>query len=126
VVQARVDVVRSVDDGVAAVDNLRDVLLGVPAQSSRNALATLVATDDMPPLPDITELWLRQPVVDDRAGNAELILALEEAERRLSDYRAAVVRRLDAATSELIARYREDPSACLVALPLQRSRPLDG
>jgi hypothetical protein len=74
----------------------------------------------MPPLPDLASLWLREPVPGDETGNAELALALEEAERRLSDYRGALIRRLELATAELIARYRDEPAACLVALPLQR------
>lgn len=119
VIQARLDVVRAAGDGISAVDNLRDVLTGVPVQSSRIALLEVVDAGGMPPLPDLAALWLRESALDDPAANAELTLALEEAERRLSDYRAAVIRRLEVATLELIARYREEPAACLVALPLR-------
>lgn len=120
--QARLDVVRAVDEGGAAVDNLRTLLGGVAVQSSRTALLGIVAADDMPLLPDLGALWQREPVAGDPAGNVELTLALEEAERRLSDYRAALIARLEAATGELIARYRDEPSACLVALPVRTGR----
>ena len=40
------------------------------------------------------------------------------AELQLSAYRNALHRRLELATGELIARYHEDPSLCLCALPL--------
>ena len=43
---------------------------------------------------------------------------LAHAELQLSAYRAALHRKLAAATQELIARYREDPSLALTALPL--------
>lgn len=119
ILQARLDVVRAMQDGVPAVDNLRDVLTGVSVESSRTALLRVVTADDMPILPDLVDLWLREPAPGDRAATVELTLALEEAERRISDYRSALITRLEAATTELIARYREDPSSCLVALPLQ-------
>ncbi|MFL6137728.1 MAG: hypothetical protein ACJ74O_08015 [Frankiaceae bacterium] len=120
VLQARLDVVRAVGSGPAAVDNLREVLSGVVPRSNRTALIEVVAAGDMPPLPDLAPLWQREPVADDEPGNAELALGLEEAERRLSEYRGALIQRLEASTADLIARYREEPGACLVALPLQR------
>jgi hypothetical protein len=47
---------------------------------------------------------------------------LAVAERQLSEYRQALHRRIGDATSELIARYREEPNLCLTALPLRRER----
>ena len=35
---------------------------------------------------------------------------------------AALLRRLGSATNELIARYRDEPSLCLSALPLPREK----
>lgn len=65
---------------------------------------------------DLDVLW---EAVDpaDRAARAELARRLARAEQSLSAYRQALHRRLDAVTRELIARYREDPAQCLVALP---------
>jgi hypothetical protein len=59
---------------------------------------------------------------DDEAGQAELDHDLARAERQLSEYRAALHRRIADATGELIARYREQPALCLTALPLRRDR----
>jgi len=43
---------------------------------------------------------------------------LTQAEGQLSAFRAALHDRLDRATRELIARYRENPRLALTALPL--------
>lgn len=123
IVQARLDIVRATAGDGPLVDHLLDVLGGVPVQSSRTALLQVVGADDIPPLPDLTELWRREIDPRDSGAATELALGLEEAERRLSQYRAALIHRLDTATAELIARYREDPSACLVALPLRPEPP---
>ena len=40
------------------------------------------------------------------------------AESELSHYRRSLHEKIDAVTAELVARYRENPKACLVALPL--------
>jgi hypothetical protein len=57
----------------------------------------------------------------DDATRAELFGKLASAESVLSSYREALHRRLDRATAELVARYHEDPSQCLVALPVERT-----
>jgi hypothetical protein len=74
-------------------------------------------------LPDLEQLWDRCPAPADRAGLARLAHDLKQAERELSDYRTAVHRRLDAATTELIARYCEDPAQCMAALPQPPGQP---
>jgi CRP/FNR family transcriptional regulator, cyclic AMP receptor protein len=87
-------------------------------------LDLLASTDDVPPLPDLVALWDAHP--DDAAALGALVARLSKAGEALSDYRSALHRRLKAATTELIARYAEDPSRCLVALPLplgDRERP---
>ena len=69
----------------------------------------------LPPLPDLAELW-QQMTPDDPDARAELLLALREAETRLSDYRRELHERIDHETGELIARYRENPALALTAL----------
>jgi hypothetical protein len=54
----------------------------------------------------------------DEPGRDRLAGELEAAEEELSAYRNALHGRLDAATQDLIARYRAEPAACLYALPL--------
>jgi hypothetical protein len=118
IVQARLDIVRATDGGtVATVDNLRRVFAEARVDSGRKALLTVVALDDIPPLPDLVELWAREPLLGDDAHNHKLAHDLTRAETQLSAYRTALHKRLAAATGELIARYREQPNLCLSALP---------
>jgi hypothetical protein len=124
VVQARIEVVAATDDS-PVVDNLGDVLAGVPTRSTRAELLDVVAAGGLPELPDLTSVWLAEPTRGDRAGNAGLVAALTDAEERLGDYRDALEQRLATATAELIARYHEDPKACLVALPRQPGAPVE-
>jgi hypothetical protein len=118
IIQARIDLVRAVAEGhPTSVDHLRDVFAEHHVGGNRTALVTVVPIDDMPPLPDLAQLWQREPVPGDEDGNAGLIHDLTKAESQLSAYRSALHRRLAAATGELIARYREQPDLCLSVLP---------
>lgn len=121
IIQARLDVVRAGSDLVS--DNLKPVLTDERVGAGRQALVDVVPADDIPPLPDLAGLWDRQVDTGDEAAVAELAEALTDAERQLSEYRAALHVRLGAATSELIARYRDEPALCLTALPSQPARP---
>ena len=121
IVQARLDLVRAAESGtVATVDNLRGVFAEARVDSGRKALLTLFPSDDIPPLPDLVEVWARQPKVGAVDYNRRLAHDLSKAEAQLSAYRTALHKRLSAATGELIARYREQPDLCLTALPSQR------
>jgi hypothetical protein len=117
VIQARLDLVRAYAEGGSPADNLREVLAGVNVWSSRGALATFVGDVDIPPLPNLAELWSRDPRRGDAAYNTELERELASAESQLSSYRLILHDRLSAATEDLIARYRDEPLLCLVALP---------
>jgi hypothetical protein len=120
IIQARLDVVRAGEAGAVRVGNLRNVLAEARVDSSRRGLITVVAIEDIPPLPDLASLWDREPVPDDPDHNEELAHDLAGAEIQLSAYRAALHRRISAATDELIARYRENPGLCLAALPTDK------
>jgi hypothetical protein len=122
IIQARLDVLRAGTLGNADGQHLRPVLTDDRIASSRTALVSVVPADDIPPLPNLAELWERRVADDDEQGQVELDHDLALAERQLSDYRAALHRRIADATGELIARYREQPSLCLTALPLRRER----
>jgi hypothetical protein len=121
IIQARLDVVRAGEAGTVRVDNLRSVLAEARMNSGRRVLITVVPAEDIPPLPDLAELWEREPRTDDSAHNETLARDLAGAEIQLSAYRAALHRRITGATTELIARYREDPALCLLALPANRA-----
>jgi hypothetical protein len=124
ILHARLDVVRA-GSGSTRVDvaTLRPVLAETRAGSGRLALVDVVqADDDVPTLPDLAELWDRDVPPGDDVATAAFLEDLETAETQLSAYRAALHRRLAAATGELVARYREEPALCLSALPLPPPR----
>lgn len=118
-VQARLDLLRAAAEGrPAGVDRLRDVLADRRVTPPRTAVVDLLPGGDLPPLPDLPLLWTRLPATGDEAATARLVAGLAGAESQLSAYRSALHRRIEAATTELIARYRENPALCLAVLPL--------
>src|SRR5438874_5846209 len=122
IIQARLDLVRAAEAGTTATsENLRGVFAEARVDNGRKALLSVVPVDDMPPLPDLVELWARLPQMGDEDHNRELARDLAKAEAQLSAYRTALHKRLASATGELIARYREQPTLCLSALPAQRT-----
>ena len=121
IIQARLDVVRDgrTAGGTAALsaEHLRPVLDGARVRAGRTALMQVLPVDDIPPLPDLGELWERRVADDDVDGLRALEEELASAETELSAYRTALHARLADATGELIARYRAQPGLCLTALP---------
>ena len=75
-----------------------------------------------PPLPDLAELWARVADPDDPEGTAALVDSLTAAEREISAFRRELHRRIDAVTSELVARYRDNPLLALTVLPQRPQR----
>ncbi len=122
IIQARLDVVRAGTLGSTDGIKLRPLLTDARVRRSRNAVLDVVPIDDVPPLPSLAELWDRRVEPGDEAGQRALEADLSEAETQLSAYRRALHERIDDATSELIARYRETPSLCLSVLPLGPER----
>jgi len=122
IIQARLDVLRAGTLGAVDGRHLRPVLSDARVANNRTALVTVVPADDIPPLPNLAELWERRVAEGDQVGAVELDHDLAAAERRLSEYRQALHRRIGDATGELIARYREQPDLCLTVLPLRRER----
>jgi hypothetical protein len=119
IIQARLDLVRAGEAGEINTAAVRHVLAEARLDAGRRALIRILPNDDMPPLPNLDRLWERQPRPGDTRYNEMLARELAGAEIQLSAYRAALHRRIEAATKELIARYREDPSLCLLALPVE-------
>ena len=123
IIQARLDVVREgrTAGGTAALsaEHLRPVLDSSRVGAGRTALVQVLPVDDIPPLPDLAELWERRVPDSDADGLAVLEQDLAAAETELSRYRTALHGRLADATGELIARYRAQPGLCLTALPLE-------
>ena len=124
-VQARLDLLRAGEArGGLSVDAAGRVLLDQRVGAGRQALLAIVPRDDIPPLPNLAELWRTELRPEDPVQWAWLERELADAERTLSAYRTALHRRMDAATAELIARYREQPTLCLSALPTEPPAPL--
>jgi hypothetical protein len=118
IIQARLDLVRAAHTGASTtVDDLRQVFAEHHVGGNRDALLSIMPIDDMPPLPNLAELWSRQLAAGDDDTNEALVHDLTKAEAQLSAYRSALHRRLADATGELIARYREQPDLCLSVLP---------
>lgn len=121
IIQARLDLVQASTDGnTPEVNRLRGLFAEGRLPTSRTALVEVLPVDDMPPLPDLAQLWARSVESLTRTGRQALIRDLIKAERQLSAYRSALHRRLAAATGELIARYHDEPALCLSVLPLDR------
>jgi hypothetical protein len=119
ILQARLDTVQDGREDHASVARIRDVLHEHAGSSRRLALLPVACPEDAPPLPNLATLW-ETTATDEQAGSA-MVPRLVAAERELSAYRSALHLRLDAATSELIWRYREQPTLALSALPLRRT-----
>jgi hypothetical protein len=99
---------------------LADALAEGRGTQGRQVILTLHPEGGMPILPHLPDLWATAVDRGDEAARGELFARLASAESVLSSYREALHRRLDRATAELVARYHEDPSQCLVALQLER------
>ena len=123
ILQARLDLVAS-GTTAKSIDHerLAPVLTSERVGAGRQALVQVLPVDDIPPLPSLAELWERRVGQHDAAGQAALEQDLRAAEAQLSAYRAALHKRIAEATGELIARYREQPTLCLTALPLPPAR----
>ncbi len=117
VIQARLDIVRSPLTARSPVADLARVL--TDSRGSRQRLAHLdaVPVDEIPVLPDLAEVWSRQVDREDDVATARLLRDLERAEKDLSTFRDDLHQRIDHVTTELIARYREEPLLALQALP---------
>jgi hypothetical protein len=116
--QARRDLLRA---GNAPGDRqaLRETLTEGRGQG-RQVILTLHPDGGMPILPHLPELWASGVDNGDEAARAELFARLASAESVLSSYREALHRRLDRATAELVSRYHEDPTQCVIALAVER------
>ena len=116
ILQARLDLIRSKDEVSVQVSKLNRVLADARVSHRRVAALSVEPLTDLPPLPDLAELWERLVDESDPKAKARMIENLEQAESDLSDYRRNLHQRIDRVTAELIARYREEPKLALTAL----------
>jgi hypothetical protein len=115
ILQARLDLIIG-DNDAAALRRLGAVLTEHELYSRRLAVQQMHEPGGAPPLPDLGMLWDTSQIGEDDDG--AVVSRLADAEHQLSSYRRSLHLRLDAATGELIARYHDDPTLALSALPL--------
>lgn len=116
----RIDVLQAEagSEGTLSLDDLVRVLGDTGTGRSRRALLGIPAPVQLPNLPDLeqlAQLWEADP--HDPEEIALLVERLRAKESRLSAYRSALHQLIDAATGELIMRYRAEPTAALALLP---------
>lgn len=99
--------------GSLALDQLVRALGDTGSGATRSALLRVRAQEPLPDLPDLAEVWA---VPADDAEVEAVLARLAEAEATLTGYRRALFDRLDAATAELVGRYRAEPALALSVL----------
>jgi hypothetical protein len=117
ILQARLDLIIG-DDDATALRRLGSVLTEHEIYSRRLAVQQMHAPGGAPPLPDLGMLWDTSQLGNDDDDDGAVVSRLADAEHQLSSYRRSLHLRLDAATGELIARYHDEPTLALSALPL--------
>lgn len=117
-VHARIDVLEAetATEGPLSLDTLARVLGDTGTGRNRTALVLVRTAEPLPDLPALEEMWVTELDPSDSAAVAAAVDRLRTAERQLTTYRNALHQRIDEATEELIARYRENPASALVAL----------
>lgn len=118
--QGRVDLLeaQAVSEDTLSLADLVRVLGDTGSGRARRTLMRVPAPVQLPDLPDLDELchlWAADPQDVDEL--ADVMWRLHAKEKKLSDYRSGLHQRIDAATGELMMRYRADPRAALVLLP---------
>ncbi len=119
ILQARLDLVMTGEATTEGLAGLADALADAPSITKRIARLSILPPDQVPPLPDLVELWRYQPETEqDTYVYTE---RLREREQQLSEFRRTLHVKIDELQRELIARYRQNPSLALTALPNRSS-----
>ena len=122
IIQARLDLLT---DGVAkngaTRDGLRRILTRQMGTNNRLGLMSVQPTGNQP-MAGLDHLWHRS--LDVESNEADLLdEELRSAERQLSALRSTLHDQIDAATAELIGRYRENPELVFTILPHRSDKP---
>ncbi|HYJ76957.1 MAG TPA: hypothetical protein VEX89_00215 [Actinomycetes bacterium] len=122
-VQARMDLAldnTATHGSLGSLARLREVLTDQQHESRRLAVQPVAGDAGLPPVPDLAVLWSGEADPGASGFAGDTLARLADAEHQLSAYRRSLHERLDAATGELISRYRDEPALALRALPLPR------
>lgn len=116
---ARIDVLEAESStaGTLSFDDLVRVLGDTGSGQTRRALVRVKASDPLPDLPELADMWDDDVDPHDSDRVAEAVERVRTAEQQLTAYRRALHERIDEATRELILRYRANPAAALAAIP---------
>jgi hypothetical protein len=127
-VHARIDLLEaeSKSERPLRLEELVRVLGDTGSGRSRSALERVRTAEPLPELPVLAEMWVAEVDPNDKREVRSALDRLHAAERQLTHYRKALHRRIDAATAELIARYRNDPTKALVAFRTPHRRTIGG
>lgn len=118
IIQQRLNIInKERTEGHMPIEQLIRALGETGSGQRRQQLLSVEAAEELPQLPGLNELWTRDPDLNDREGLKELVAELQKVEEQLSEYRAGVLVRLNAATDELISRYKTDPALVLDYFP---------
>jgi len=119
-VHARLDLIAagSHTEGSLTLPQLIKVLGDTGTGASRNALSSVHPAEPLPDLPESEWMWVTEIDFHDPVAVEDATSRLRAAEEKLTAYRKALFERIDEATAELIARYKQDPTAALAVLPL--------
>ena len=122
-VHARIDVLEAGSryERPLTLEELIRVLGDTGTGRARRALAHVRVADALPEIPVLHDMWATEVDLDNTAKLAEAITGLRSAEHQLTDYRRALHERLDAATAELIVRYKAVPERALAAFAAPHS-----
>ena len=114
-VHARLDLLRAGRSiaGSIGLEDLVRALGDTGTGASRTALLHVGASDELPDLPDLAEVWVTPTTPEEHEVAMSHLLA---AEQQLTAYRSALFARLEESTAALIARYRADPTQALAVL----------
>ena len=85
-------------------DELASALQDTPTGHSHHALMRIGPATDLPEFPGLDELWARDADPMNHVEVAQALTALDDAASRVTEYRSQILRRIDAATAELVAR----------------------
>lgn len=125
IVQTRVDMWDQEWDG-EHINQLSQALAESVGSPTRVAHLSMVSSTELATMPDLPRIWTQFEFASTDDELRRALTALRKAERGLSEYRADLHATIDSLTAELIARYHENPSLALTALPGQNAEPMSG
>ncbi len=94
-------------------EQLARALADTGSGRNRAGLMTIAAGEPLPELPELDDVWSERVDPRDEEAVSDALTRLRAAEHQLNEYRDALHRRVDEATSELIKRYRDNPARAL-------------